>query len=351
MDIINIKRTLLKPYENNPRHNDDAVEAVARSIEEFGFLVPCVVTDDNVLVTGHTRLKAAQLLGLEQIPCIRAENLSDEQIKAFRLADNKVSEIATWDMELLGDELAEIFDIDMESFGFDVSDIDIGIGIEPESGGYYGDERERTFRSTNFDYYDELRVEGAYDMPVLQPVDHVPTRLIGFNYARTSTEYDAGLHFYLDDYQFERIWNQPDLYIPLLQKFDCCLTPNFSIYLDMPKALKIWNTYRARLLGQIMQDNGIITIPIVYWSDESSWDFCFDGIPANSTISVNNIGNSVAEAKAIWDRGMRELIRRKEPQRILMYGNGVRENFDFGDIEIIYYENDVTKRMQGHEEK
>ena len=120
MDIIEMKLNDLHPYENNPRYNDDAVEAVASSIEQFGFKVPIIIDKNNVIVTGHTRYKAAKQLGLEKVPCIKADDLTDQQIKAFRLADNKVSEIATWDMEKLNLELEEIEDIDMSDFGFDV---------------------------------------------------------------------------------------------------------------------------------------------------------------------------------------------------------------------------------------
>ena len=119
MDIIEMKLNDLHPYENNPRLNDDAVEAVANSIEQFGFKVPIIIDKNNVIVTGHTRYKAAKQLGLEKVPCIKADDLTDQQIKAFRLADNKVSEIATWDMEKLNLELDEIEDIDMSDFGFD----------------------------------------------------------------------------------------------------------------------------------------------------------------------------------------------------------------------------------------
>ena len=119
MDIIEMKLNDLHPYENNPRYNDDAVEAVASSIKQFGFKVPIIIDKNNVIVTGHTRYKAAKQLGLEKVPCIQADDLTDQQIKAFRLADNKVSEIATWDMEKLNLELEEIEDIDMSDFGFD----------------------------------------------------------------------------------------------------------------------------------------------------------------------------------------------------------------------------------------
>ena len=121
MKVEEMKLSDLKPYEKNPRKNDKAVEPVANSIKEFGFRVPLVIDKDNVIVTGHTRYKAAKKLGLKTVPCIKADDLSDEQIKAFRLADNKVGEISEWDTELLDLECEELLansDIDLELFGF-----------------------------------------------------------------------------------------------------------------------------------------------------------------------------------------------------------------------------------------
>ena len=138
MEIVNKKVEDLRPYENNPRFNDDAVQYVAKSIKEFGFKVPIIVDKNNVIVAGHTRYKASMELGLKEVPCIVADDLSDEQIKAFRLADNKVGEVATWDYELLNEELEELFkSFDMNEFGFPVQieNIDlaeIGDIIEPE---------------------------------------------------------------------------------------------------------------------------------------------------------------------------------------------------------------------------
>ncbi|HFI0448585.1 TPA: DNA modification methylase [Streptococcus suis] len=109
----------LKPYQNNPRDNDNAVEPVANSIKEFGFKVPIVASPDGEVINGHTRLKAAKLLGLKNVPVIIADDLTDEQVKAFRLADNKTSEIAEWNFELLIDELSDIQNLDMTLFGFE----------------------------------------------------------------------------------------------------------------------------------------------------------------------------------------------------------------------------------------
>ena len=112
----------ISPYENNPRNNDEAVDAVAESIQEFGFKIPIVISGDNVVVAGHTRIKAAKKLGMKEVPCIVADDLNEEQIRAFRLADNKSAEIATWDEEKLEQELAQIMNIDMSVFGFDGED-------------------------------------------------------------------------------------------------------------------------------------------------------------------------------------------------------------------------------------
>ena len=123
MKIEYIPLEKIKPYENNPRINDDAVKYVANSIKEFGFKVLIIIDENNVIVAGHTRLKAAKKLGFEKVPCIRADDLTENQIKAFRLADNKVGEIATWDFNSLAVELANIENINMSNFNFEPLDV------------------------------------------------------------------------------------------------------------------------------------------------------------------------------------------------------------------------------------
>ena len=126
MNIIYKKLEELTPYEKNPRRNEDAVKYVRESISRFGFKVPIVIDGKGVIVAGHTRYKAASNLGMAEVPCIVADDLNEEQIKAFRLADNKVSEFSTWDFELLNSELEDLFDFNMEGFGFiEVADVDI----------------------------------------------------------------------------------------------------------------------------------------------------------------------------------------------------------------------------------
>lgn len=119
MQVINKKINEIKPYEKNPRKNDEAVKYVANSIKEFGFKVPIVIDKDGVIIAGHTRYKAAKRLKMKEVPCIMADDLTPEQVKAFRLADNKVGEVAEWDDDLLSEELDGILSLDMGDFGFD----------------------------------------------------------------------------------------------------------------------------------------------------------------------------------------------------------------------------------------
>ena len=134
MQIINVPIGELKPYENNPRVNDKAIEYVAESIREFGFKVPIIVDENGVIVAGHTRYLAAKELGMETVPTIMTDDLTPEQVKAFRIADNKTAEKASWDDALLKEELSDILDdFDMTEFGF--GDFELSIlteDFEPE---------------------------------------------------------------------------------------------------------------------------------------------------------------------------------------------------------------------------
>lgn len=122
LEVMQKKLDEITPYYNNPRHNDDAVEAVAASIREFGFQQPIVVDNSGVIIVGHTRLKAARRLGLETVPVVVAD-LDEEKANAYRLADNKTGELASWDLEALAVELEGI-DMDMSQFGFEFFDED-----------------------------------------------------------------------------------------------------------------------------------------------------------------------------------------------------------------------------------
>lgn len=160
MEIVNKKIDELKMYEKNPRKNDDSVEYVANSIKEFGFKVPIVIDKNNVIVTGHTRYKASKKLGLQEVPCIVADDLTPEQIKAFRIADNKVTEKSSWDLDLLKEEFDGLLDFDMTEFGF--GDFEITMlesDITPDG---YDDELVEKYSEHADDFLDRKRIIITY---------------------------------------------------------------------------------------------------------------------------------------------------------------------------------------------
>ena len=198
------------------------------------------------------------------------------------------------------------------------------------------DERERTFRAYNMDI--EAETAGDYGIPILEPCDAKPKDLLAFNYVMSQKfATDAGIHFFIDDYQFERVWNQPEKYMEKLRPYPCVFTPDFSLYTDMDLPVQIWNTYRSRLIGAYWQSKGLNVVPTLQWSTARSFDFVFDGLPKNSTVAVSAIGaNSDWYSRFLWKYGMAEAIRRLEPARILVYGEIPGYTFP-EEIEVIRY--------------
>lgn len=213
----------VRPYANNPRKNDDAVEYVVNSIKEFGFKVPIIIDGSGEIVAGHTRYKAAKQLGMEEIPCIVADDLTEEQIKAFRLADNKVAEAAEWDFDLLSEELDDIVDIDMEAFGFDFEieeepeavedDYKVELPEEPKAklGDIYQLGRHRLMcgDSTGVDDIDKLLNGEKADMVFTDPpygmdldTDYSGMKSRMFKGGNGGNSYDAGI---VDDFEPEMI--------------------------------------------------------------------------------------------------------------------------------------------------
>lgn len=342
MQILQKKLSEIKPYENNPRKNKEAVPKVAASIREFGFRSPIIVDKDMVIICGHTRYAAAKRLGLKEVPVEVADDLTEEQVRAYRLADNKVSEAAEWDLDLLGIEMDAIDGLDLGEFGFDLSlDEEEPKSEEKEpEWGYYGDSKERDARAMKLDYLND-RITPRWQMPVIRATHHYPTNLIEFAKMQRSEKYDHGVHFFEYDYQFERIWTQPDIYLPKLAKFDCCFTPDFSMYTEMPLPMMIWNNYRGKLIGQIMQDYGITVIPTLQWCWESTFEFCFDGLEPGGVYATSTVGCKKGDARNIYQAGLSEAIRQLEPEGLIVYGG--TGDFDFHGVKTVVMGNKNTE--------
>lgn len=194
-------------------------------------------------------------------------------------------------------------------------------------------------------YFDASETEGFYQMPVIRSESVIPTDLIGFNYAAGHENKAVGIHCYLDDYQIQRLWNNPLKYVPLLNQYQCVFSPDYSLYMDMPISMKVWNTYRSRLVGQVLQNQGVRVISTISWAEPDTFSFCFDGISIGSIVTVSTIGVKRNEVSmAIWKVGMDAMIAKINPSMILVYGGEIE--YDYQNTPVKYYENKVTERLK-----
>ena len=208
-----------------------------------------------------------------------------------------------------------------------------------------GTHRHRKEHCNNLDLCLSLDFIGKYEMSPIAPyTGEIPSSLIPFNASTSCTDYDCGVHFYIDDYMFERIWHSIEKYIPILKRFSCVIGPDFSQYCDMPKPMRIWNCFRNRVVSTVMQKAGVNLIPNVTWSLPDSYEYSFDGMPTNSVIAINCtsiINNNLS--KYLWYKGYNEAITRLRPKWILRYGTKMPdERFEIST----YFENERLKALR-----
>ena len=289
-----------------------------------------------MIIEGHGRYEALKQLGVKQVPCIELNNMTEEQKKAYILVHNKLNMDTGFDNSILNDELLSIDTIDMSEFDLDIKLDDL----------FKENERHRTNDAYNLDLIDlDNSTNDFWQMPVINNDNFIPDDIIGFNYAKSSKQHNVGIHFYLDDYQFERIWNKPEDYIDILKQYECIFSPDFSLYLDMPTPMKIWNIYRSRQIGRFYQSQGIKVIPTISWAEKETFEFAFKGIPKGSIVSISTIGvKRNKEALKIWQDGMNAMIEEIEPSSILVYGGKL--DYNYKDIQVKYYENKVTEKFK-----
>ena len=177
----------------------------------------------------------------------------------------------------------------------------------------------------HFENQDKSRFAGVgeYDIPQIIGVDDVQVKeWIPFNYVLTCKEpQEKGVHFFLDDYQFERVWNNIDKYTEVLHRFKAVMSPDFSMFTVNPKALQIYQHFRKHFIGAYWQANGLAVIPTINWSDEKSFEWCFDGEPTNSVVAISTVGsmNSKANKEGFY-KGYEEMKKQLQPKKILCYG-------------------------------
>lgn len=165
--------------------------------------------------------------------------------------------------------------------------------------------------------------DGLYDIPRIAPVECTVDNWISFNFAKTCEEPEIhGVHFFVDDYQFLRVWTQPEAQLERLKRFQAVCSPDFSTYTDFPQAIQIYNHYRKHWLGAYWQTNGVTVIPTISWSDYSSFDWCFDGEPVGGMVAVSSVGTqNNPVSRELFMAGYREMLNRLNPSTVIMYGN------------------------------
>ena len=181
----------------------------------------------------------------------------------------------------------------------------------------------------------------------IQPVDSIPARLIPFSKAVSGAEYDAWVHFYQDDGEFERLWNNPRRYLPILKRFAGVISPDFSLYRDMPLVMQQWNIYRSRAIGHWLQENGVTVIPNIRFGDERTYELSCAGIQKHGTIAVGSHGC----IKLLSDRnyfvsGLKYVVDRLEPSTLVVYGaapDKIFTPYKEKGIEVLQFDSDFMK--------
>lgn len=316
------------PYEMNAKiHTNEQVDIIANSIEQFGWKQPIVVDREGVVVVGHGRLQAAKKLKLKTVPVVVAEDLSDEEIRAYRIADNKANE-SEWDFRILKHELEDM-DFDMSDFGIDFSDFDED---EDDYTPTSYDERDPSCQHNVFEGQEtrQFPIDNWYGIPIMKPTQTIGDKFLRFmdwKEIDDPSEYIA--HFYYDDYKFISAYREPNKYIDRLRQFKAVISPDFSLYTDFPRALQILSCYRRQWCGAYWQELGIDVIPDVVWGDEESFKFCFEGLPKGGTVAVSSVG--VVKDKTwnnkegdLFKKGYEEMMKRLEPATVLFYGDMIQ---------------------------
>lgn len=190
----------------------------------------------------------------------------------------------------------------------------------------------------NLDIVNRDDCAGPFGMPTLEPCHADESRFIGFNEAKSSTKRDLGVHFFIDDYQFERVWRNPLAYIQMLSDYTCVLTPDFSLYADMPLPLMLMSVYKSRFCGHLWQRYGMDVVPTLQWCGPETYDFCFTGIPKGATVAVSTVGVMRSKAAQVtWRKGMDEALLRLEPERVILYGKPIEFDTDAEVVNVAAY--------------
>jgi len=320
IEYIDIEK--LNHYANNCKiHTKEQIEHIANSIKEFGFNDPLgIAGKDNIVLEGNGRVEAAKKLGLTKLPCVRLDHMSKEEQGAYVIAHNSTNIETGFDINILNIELEKL-----KSFKFD----DFGLNKQLLGLSKIDDEFYKTLlaKETKSLVRNEFYSVGEYDLPLIrkQDIDICKIKLMCYS----NTKYDdkrnkhRTIHFFMHDYRFENVYANAQDVIEKLKQYYCILSPDFSLYTDMPLLLQMYSTFKNRWCGAYWQAQGLKVIPTISWSDKRSFDFCFDGIEKGSVVAISTHGNHKVKDKFL--AGYRKMLEIIEPSAIICYGKPFEE--------------------------
>lgn len=187
---------------------------------------------------------------------------------------------------------------------------------------------------------------GLYEFPELKPTYYIPNKVISFSKAISSKDYNQWIHFYEDDYLFERVWRNPKKYLKIIKRFNGVILPDFSLYRDMPLSMQIWNIYRSRAIGYWLQDNGVKIIPNIRFGDFRTYGISCDGIEQHSTVSIGTYGNiKNKEDREIFLTGLDVVVKILNPSTIVVYGTlpkNIQDSLFAKNIKIVQFQSEYA---------
>ena len=319
----------LEPYPNNAKlHPAEQIEQIKKSILEFGFNDPVAIWKNNEIIEGHGRVIAAKELGIDKLPVIRLDDLTDEERRGYMLVHNQLTMNTGFDYGLLELEAEELESINLEDYGFELKE---WLPPEDEHDDDYDfeDDDPASLRHNVFENQEvrQYEADNWYGIPAMRPTSITGDQFLRFcDYNQIEDHENYIAHFYYDDYKFISAWREPEKYLETLSHFKAVVSPDFSLYTDFPRVLQILSCYRRQWCGRYWQERGLTVIPDVVWGDEESYDFCFLGIPKQSTVAVSMVGVERNEdwngkEDSLFKKGYDEMLNRLEPTTILVYGS------------------------------
>ncbi|MBE6129568.1 MAG: DUF4417 domain-containing protein [Erysipelotrichaceae bacterium] len=335
----------IKPYEGNvKRHPEDQIKQIMESIKDYGFNDPIAIDETGTIIEGHGRYEACKCLGIESVPTIELKGLTEEQKREYIIVHNKITMNTGFDMKMLQKELKKIGRVELKKFGLDEKFF--------KDHDYKTKTQGSVLNILNLGYAQFPGV-GKYDIPQIQPEKELPEGIeewIGFNYVLSDKNPEnKAVHFFVDDYQFERVWNRPDQYIPYLKRYKCVLSPDFSPYGDMPLITQIFNHYRKHWIAAYWQSKGITVIPTIRSStDPRSLEFYLDGEPTGGVVAYSSMwsGSDDPAMQKAFRREWNKMISVLHPTAVIVYGS-ILPIMESSNVQLIQIPKFTEKRWNG----